>query len=670
VLQPLVPSDLLRIVVAVDPQLAPDGRTIIYRRTALDPERDAIGGALWRIGHNGVVAPFTGGRNDRMPRIAPDGSRVAFVRDIDEKARIHVIPLAGGEACAVGEECARISSLAWSPDGARLAYTAAAAFDSATAHVYLDEKSGARHIRALPYKSDNDGLHDGRRVHLFALDVATGTCRQLTQGDFDAGGATWSPDGRTIAFAIAAAAEASMLSDIAVIDAIGGEVRRITAADGPHAAPAFSPDGRRIAWLGHRHGNDTRYASELLVGNVDGGDCRSLSAVLDRPAGGTVGGDLRSGSVAAPRWRNARDVLALVSDGGNVSLRCFDAESGAVAVVAGGDREIYAFSAASGSVALAYATAVVPSEIALVAPDGPERVLTDHHPWLREKVVIAPQRLTLQAEDGVALEAWLMLPPADAGALPPVVLEIHGGPHATYGNTFFLEFQILAGCGLAVVFGNPRGSAGYGHAFGAAITGDWGGVDARDILAILDAALATERLDASRIAAVGGSYGGFMTTWLLGHSERFAAGISMRACNDFVSFTGATDIGRFLAAELGLDLSPIGMRGLFERSPMRAAANISAPLLILHSERDYRCPIDQGEQLFNVLRMLGKTDVEFVRFTGDGHELSRGGKPGHRVLRLRAIARWLLRHLARVPGGEVDAGAGSLFRPLEGEAGA
>jgi len=192
VLQPLVPSDLLRIVVAADPQLAPDGRTIIYRRTALDPERDAIGGTLWRIAADGAVAPFTGGRNDRLPRVAPDGSRVAFVRDVDEKPRIHVIPLAGGEARAVGEECARISSLAWSPDGRRLAYTAASAFDPGSAHVYLDEKSGTRHIRALPYKSDNDGLHDGRRIHLFGLDVATGNSRQLTRGDFDAGGATWS----------------------------------------------------------------------------------------------------------------------------------------------------------------------------------------------------------------------------------------------------------------------------------------------------------------------------------------------------------------------------------------------------------------------------------------------------------------------------------------------
>ena len=220
-----------------------------------------------------------------------------------------------------------------------------------------------------------------------------------------------------------------------------------------------------------------------------------------------------------------------------------------------------------------------------------------------------------------------------------------------------------------MVYGNPRGGApATDRRFANAITGDWGGVDASDVLSILDAAVATAAFDSARVAAVGGSYGGFMTTWLLGHSDRFATGISMRACNDFVSFTGATDIGFFLEAELGFDATSAGMRELFERSAIRAAENITAPLLVMHSERDFRCPIDQGEQLFNILRMLGKCEAEFVRFTSDGHELSRGGKPRHRVLRLRAIANWLLRQLEVAERESGDDVAGSLFRPLPEEA--
>jgi dipeptidyl aminopeptidase/acylaminoacyl peptidase len=664
---PLVPSDLLRFVVAADPQITRDGATVVYRRTALDVENDAVGGTLWRIGADGAAVPFTNGRNDRMARISSDGRRVAFVRDVDDVPRIHLIALDGGEAQAIGEECTGISSLAWSNDGRFLAYTAAAPFDASSAHVYVDEASSVRHIRALPYKTDAGGLLDGRRSQAFVLDVAAGTARQLTHGDADIGSVAWSPDGRRIACSVDAAFEASMIADIAIVDAGSGERRAITAGDGPHGSPAFSPDGRQLAWYGHRHGNDTRYAGELLVAAVDGGMVRSLSAALDRHIGNTIGGDLRSGSPAPPRWRNDHEVLALVTDGASSSVRAFDTTSGQSRIVVGGEREIYAFDAANGTIVIAYATAIVPSELALVTHEG-ERCLTDQNPWLAEKTVVAPRQVDAVTSDGTRLDAWVLLPPASDASPPPVVLEIHGGPHATYGATFFLEFQILAGCGFSVVYGNPRGGAGYGQAFASAIAGDWGGIDMSDVLAILGAGMATAPLDATRVAAVGGSYGGFMTSWLLGHSDRFAAGISMRAVNDHLSFTGATDIGFFLEAENGWGLDADGQRTMFERSPLRSAANIDVPLLIMHSERDFRCPIDQGEQLFNTLRMLGKKNVEFVRFTGDGHELSRGGKPRRRVLRLRAIAHWLLRHLGGDAGGDDAVQAGSLFRPLAGEA--
>jgi dipeptidyl aminopeptidase/acylaminoacyl peptidase len=575
------------------------------------------------------------------------------------------MPLGGGEARAMGESLRGVSSLAWSPSGTHVAYTAHAPFDVATAHIYLDEASGARHIRALPYKTDTDGLLDGRRSQLYVLDVATGLVRQLTVGAADAGNAVWSPDGKAIAFTRAGAAESSMLGEVASIDLEGGIARRVSGGDGPVGALAFSPDGTQIAWLGHRHWNDSRYHGELLVANIDGSGSRSLSLELDRPVADTVGGDLRSGGGAPPYWQSDSRILALVTDGGAASVRAFDLETGNVTIVAGGEREIYGFAASGDAIAIVYSTPLVPSAIALVTPAG-EQLLVDCNPWLAEKALVDPQRLPVTAADGTAIDAWLIAPLTPSTSAP-LVLEIHGGPHATYGATFFLEFQVLASQGFGVVYGNPRGGAGYGQAFANAITGDWGGLDASDVLSILDAALATGAFDSARVATVGGSYGGFMTTWLLGHSDRFATGISMRACNDFVSFTGATDIGFFLEAELGFDATSAGMRELFERSAIRAAEHITAPVLVMHSERDFRCPIDQGEQLFNILRMLGKCETEFVRFTGDGHELSRGGKPRHRVLRLRAIANWLLRHLGVTPRESGDDAAGSLFRTLSSE---
>jgi dipeptidyl aminopeptidase/acylaminoacyl peptidase len=666
-LEPIHPSDLVRIVVASDPQIARDAGCVIYRSSRFDVAGDRVAGSLWRIRSGGEPERFTGGDNDRMPRIDAAAERLAFVRDVGAEARIHVMPIGGGEARPIGEPLRGLSSLAWSPNGMQIAYTAHAPFDAATAHIYLDEPSGARHIRTLPYKTDTDGLLDGRRAQLYVLDVTTGSTRQLTAGDADAGNAVWSPDGTTIAYSLNASAESSMIGMVASIEVADGTTRRVSDGHGPVGPLAFSPSGTQIAWLGHRHGDDTRYHSELLVANVDGSGCRSLSAALDRPAADTIGGDLRSGGSAPPCWHDASRIFALVTDGGATSVRAFDLETGNVTIVAGGEREIYGFAIANDAIAIVYATPLVPSAIALVTKSG-ERLIADCNSWLSEKALVAPQRLPVTAADGTAIDAWLISPRAPSGSAP-LVLEIHGGPHATYGATFFLEFQILASQGFGVVYGNPRGGAGYGQAFASAITGDWGGVDASDVLSILDAALAAGTFDPARVAAVGGSYGGFMTTWLLGHCDRFATGISMRACNEFASFTGTTDIGYFLEAELGFGPNAAGMRELFERSAIRAAERITVPLLVMHSERDFRCPIDQGEQLFNVLRMLGKCDAEFVRFTGDGHELSRGGKPRHRVLRLRAIANWLLRKLSVVPlrGGGGDA-AGSLFRPLTGEA--
>jgi dipeptidyl aminopeptidase/acylaminoacyl peptidase len=665
---PFVPSDLYRVVLAADPHVSPDGGAIFYRRTHFDRERDAICGALWRVGADGGARRFTTGSNDRLPRLSRDGTQLAFVADRDGAAGLSVMRTDGGEAHAAGEPYPKITALAWSPDGTRLAYCATAAHDHGRAHVYLDETSGARHVRALPYKSDLEGLLDGRRQQLFVLDPVLGTIEQCTNDDADVSAPAWSPDGEKIAFAASTGEEGGSITDIFVLDRANGERRKLTSSDGPMGWPAFSNDGRRLAFVGHRKGNDARVNAELFVVSLDGDlEPRSISARFDRSIGNFLSGDLRSHGSAAPVWSNDdRSILVLVSESGSCVLRAIASDGSDWRIVAGGEREIYGFSQGpDGTLAIVYATPLEPSRVALVTAEG-ERTMTDCNPWLAEKDLVAPERFRPPARDGVTLDAWLLRPSVDVQAPQPLILEVHGGPHAAYGFTFFLEFQILAGLGFAVVYGNPRGSQSYGQEYASAITGDWGGRDADDVLAILDGALARGVFDTARLGCAGGSYGGFMTTWLLGHSDRFAAGISMRAVNDHLSLYGATDIGWFLEPELDVRVADDAGRALFERSPIRSAAKIDAALLIMHSERDYRCPIDQGEQLFNTLRMLGKRNVEFVRFTGDGHELSRSGRPRHRVLRLRAIAHWFLRHLG--PAAEATPRAGDLFGPLPGEA--
>ena len=667
---PLVPSDLFRLALPGDPQRPVEDR-IFYVLTTNDEPADEAFTAIWSVRAGEPATPFTQGKHDRMPRVSPDGKQLAFAGDRGDGKRLYVVPLGGGEARAVGPVYDTISGLCWAPDSLRVAYVATTPLDPATARIAHDERSGARHIRALPFKSDDDGLLDGRRKHLFVLTLESGDTRRLTHGDFDVLDPAWSPDGSTIAFASQIdAPETAFYEDIFTVAVSGAALVKLTRSKGPANKPSWSHDGREIAYIGHENGDDAggRFNHELLLVPAGGGEPRSISLAADRSVTDYVGSDCRNvGGMQAPFWSaDDRELFVPLSSEGACAIAAFARDGSGHRIVAGGDRDIWSFTrGGEGAIVFVFAQPTVPSELVLLDPSGAERALTDCNPWLAERSVRAPRRVRPIAADGTQLDLWILDP--DEAPNAPYVLQVHGGPHTAYGVAFMFEFQILAGHGIGVAFGNPRGSQTYGHAYADAITGDWGGLDASDVLSLLDGALANASIDPARIGLAGGSYGGFMTTWLLGHSKRFAAGVSMRSVNDFVSEVGATDLGWFLEGEVGAPWDD-GGRKLFEKSPMRAAHEIDVPLLVEHSERDYRCAIDQGEQLFTLLRRFNRAPTEFVRFTGDGHSLSRSGKPRNRVLRLRSIAHWFIRHLRPAGVEPLADRAGALFEPLPTEA--
>jgi dipeptidyl aminopeptidase/acylaminoacyl peptidase len=325
---------------------------------------------------------------------------------------------------------------------------------------------------------------------------------------------------------------------------------------------------------------------------------------------------------------------------GRVSVVRFST-NGTSQTVVGGDREVASFSVSADGTRMAYVASDPTHPYEVFVDD--QQLSHENDAWLGEVNLIQPEPLQVRSTDGEMVHGWLMRPGGRQRS--PLILEVHGGPEAMYASSFMHEFQVLAGRGYAVLYTNPRGSKGYGEAFTARIFADWGNQDAADCLSAVDAACALPGIDAARLGVAGGSYGGFMTAWLVGNSERFKAGVAMRGCYNFVSFYGTSDIGPWFGDYiLG---GPVYEREALyrERSPLTYAPQIRAPLLLIHSESDLRCPIEQAEQLFVQLRRLGHVETELIRFPEESHNLSRSGRPDRRVERLEQIVGWFDRYL-------------------------
>ena len=651
----MVPQDLTRIHFVSDPRISPDGRLVAFVVTTLSEERDEYLSNIWVVSATGGEPRrfTTGSRRDTGPRWSPDGSRLAFIseREPGKKGQLHVMPAAGGEATRLTDLRHGVSAPEWSPDGTRLAFAARVGGPPEPVSEEDKRKSKPpRVITTMKYRFNGEGFTYDRRLQIFVVAVDGGAPRQLTEGDHDHTDPAWSPDGRAIAFTSARHDERDHddVSDIwlvAVPSEAGSEAatpRRVTATAGPSGHAAFSPAGDTIAYLGRAKANTFGGNIRLLATPVTGGAARGLGADLDRSC---------SPLGIPPVWSpDGSAIVVAAEDQGSLGVYRVPVAGGPVTRIVAGERVVTGFSMSRDGRTIAFAASEPdsPAEIFVCGADGGgEKRITDlNRDWMREVTLSRPERFRFERA-GMTVDAWIMKPFGwKPGARYPLLLNVHGGPHAQYGYPFLDEFQVQVGAGYAVLYTNPRGSQGYGEAFTQAVVGDWGGGDVADVLAGLDEALGRyDWIDPARLGLLGGSYGGFVTSWIVGHSTRFKAACSERAVNSHVTMFGSSDIGHlFNVGELGGVLPWENMAKYLERSPLTYARDITTPLLIIHSEDDLRCPIGEAEQLFIALKTL-RREVVFVRFPDENHELSRSGKPRHRLERFRIILDWFAKYV-------------------------
>ncbi|MFF5207306.1 S9 family peptidase [Streptosporangium sp. NPDC000396] len=605
--------------------------------TRPDLEADAYRGSLWRLPEDGPPVRFTYGDHDSAPRISPDGAWVAFLRaGAGEKPQLHVMPTGGGEARPLTDLPLGAGAPVWAPDSRRIAFVARVPEDGryGTEEGVGSEAEAPRRITGFSYRRDGVGFTLDRRPALFVVNAQADIPQpvRLTDGPYDVGFPAWTPDGEHVLVSASRDLDGeSLYTDLYAVPADGGAPILVVRSDGSADHPVALPGGD-VLYLG------PAYSGIHVVGR-NTGLYRAPLRIGGEPTAGTRLTEEESVDVESMPVVPVEDgVLAAVHVRGAVELRlipfdALDAPLEKLTVVLGEKANVKAFTAHGGRIVAVVSTPESPGEV--VTPEGTLADFSGPLPGVRPL-----QEITAVSADGYPVHGWLALPEGEGPH--PVLLNVHGGPFHHYGWGFLDETQVYAAAGYAVVLPNPRGSNGYGQAHGQAVIGKFGTVDADDVLALLDAALARPECDGERVGVMGGSYGGFMTSWLAAHhGNRFKAAWSERAVNAWDSFTGSSDIGWFFAeAYCGPDIE--AQRAM---SPLYHADRIDMPFAVVHSEEDWRCPVEQAQRMFVALRRNG-TPAEFLLFPGEGHELSRSGRPRHRLQRFEAVLEWWARHLS------------------------
>ncbi|MFH1331477.1 MAG: S9 family peptidase [Actinomycetota bacterium] len=637
------PDDLSRFVTVSDPQVHPDGVRVAFVVSRMDLEKDRYHKQIW-LWDGAEARAFTHGPVDSRPRWSPDGTGVAFLRATGEEgkpAQVAVMPTVGGEATVLTSFALGATEAEWSPDDSRLAVIGVE-WTGEWAGLDDDErKRRPRRITRAGYRFDDLGWRHDRRSNVYLVDSAGGEPAPLSGGDFHESSVAWRPDGQAVGFLSPRHEERNIdgATQAWEIPVEGGDLRALTAPANWHSLH-YRPDGT-VHLVGIPEPWDWPAVAGLW--RLDNGTPTPIAAQLDRSFGQMSAAVLPGG----PQWLADGSGLSVVEDRGRQRVVRVSPD-GAVAGVLDGDRVVTGLTARPDGSAFTF-TATTPTDPGELWwwEGGTERCLTDLNAAFRETAGLVGLQPFTVASDGGEIDAWACLPPGEGKV--PLLLNIHGGPATQYGWGFFDEFQVYASAGYGVIGCNPRGSSGRGRDFVRVPVGRWveeRPPDLEDILAVVDAALERfPRLDRERLGIMGGSYGGYMTACILTVDGRFRAAVPERGLYSYTSFAGTSDIGlRFPRLYLG-DREYGEWEKLWAASPLARADRVTTPCLIVHSEGDARCPIEQGEQWFAALVANG-VEAEMLRFPGASHELSRSGKPRWRRERFEAILEWHRRHLA------------------------
>ncbi|QOR36097.1 S9 family peptidase [Clostridium sp. 'deep sea'] len=642
--KPFTSNDLFAMSFTGNPKLSPDGSKALYEVTEVSEKSNTYLTNIW-LWNGERNIPFTTGSGDHKTKNlnakwSPNGESIAFVSNRSDNNQIWINNANNGESFKVTNTPVGVSDYCWTPDSSGIYYLA----KERKKESKFNENATVTHITKLRYKFNGKGLLDNIPEQLYYVDIATLQVKQLSFDKLGAAAPVVSPDNKYLAFSLNRNEdELDLKTDIYVLNIAEGTIERVTPHNGRYSAPIFMPNGDILCTGIEKYPYPGGY-NKIWQINIATKSIKQIGKNYNQYIGKSVGSDIASerGNSGLTVSKDGQYVYFVITEKGNCFLERINLQTEeSERVIGDGSVVVSSYDVSGDKIIANLADPESPCDIWYGDSTELERITYLNEELFKDKYIALPEQILFESPEGVTLEGWILKPiDFKEGEKHPLVMQIHGGPHSSYGNIFFHEFQILAGNGYAVFYANPRGSLGYSEDFSRAIIGDWCGCDTRDLEFMAREVSKLNWVDEKHMAVTGGSQGGYFTNWLISHCDLFSAAVTQRSMSNLYTKYGIADNG-WNGDRYGMGGADLWDKEDFvlERSPIRYAPNVNTPLLIIHSDKDYRCPLEQAEQWYVALKRLGNI-TEMLIFHDEHHGLSRVGKPANRIVRLDAIVDW------------------------------